>query len=104
MLGSGHGDDDLAARVSLLQVAQAGSALGQGEGPVEHRCEVPCLDEFGDGEQVLPRPGLRQRSEPLTDERVDGCTTLSASGARVLGERTLETAEYLVPMLRPARP
>src|SRR4051794_22377719 len=44
---SRHGDDDLAARVPLLEVAQAGIRIGQGEGAVEDGCEFPGLDERG---------------------------------------------------------
>src|SRR3954454_4968313 len=68
--GSRRGDDDLAADVSFLQVAQARGGVGQRVGPVDDRCELPGLDELGDGEQVFPRPGVRERSEPLSDETV----------------------------------
>jgi hypothetical protein len=57
--GSVHGDDDLAACVSVLQVAQARSGVGQGEGAVEERRELPGLDERGDGEQVFAVPLVR---------------------------------------------
>src|SRR4051794_9194071 len=70
--GSGHGDDDLAARVSVLHVAQAGSGVGQGVGPVEDGRELSGFDEVGDGEQVFPLPLVRQRSESLPDQNVDG--------------------------------
>src|SRR4051794_37747391 len=57
--GSAHGDDDLAACVSLLQVAQACGGVGQWEGAVEDRRELPGLDERGDGEQVFAVPLVR---------------------------------------------
>ena len=48
-----HGDDDLAACVSLLHAAQALGRVGQRVGPVEDRCELSGLDETGEGEQLL---------------------------------------------------
>ena len=48
-----HGDDDLAACVPLLHAAQALGRVGQRVGPVEDRCELPGLDEPGEGEQLL---------------------------------------------------
>ena len=53
-----------------LQVAQAGGGVRQRVGPVDERCEGAGLDELDDGEQVLPRPGVRERSELLPDEPV----------------------------------
>src|SRR3954447_14336893 len=69
---SRHGDDDLAARVPLLEVAQAGSRIGQEEGAVEDGCESPGLDERGDGKQVFAVPLVRQWTQPLPDDDVDG--------------------------------
>ena len=50
----GHGDDDLAACVSLLHAAPALGRAGQRVRPVQDRCELAGLDETGEGEQVLP--------------------------------------------------
>ena len=69
-----HGDDDLAACVSLLHAAQALGRVGQRVGPVEDRCELPGLDETGEGEQLLPLLFVRDQSEPLSDETSDGET------------------------------
>ena len=68
-VGSHHGDDDLAAGVPLLDVAQALGRVGQRVRPVDDRCELPVLDEPGEGEQLLPVLLGRQRSEPLSDEQ-----------------------------------
>src|SRR3954454_20802875 len=68
--GSRHRDDDLAAYVSFLQVAQARGGVRERVGPVDDRREVAGLDELDDGEQVLPGPGVRERSEALPDEAV----------------------------------
>ena len=66
--GSRHGDDDLAAGVSLLHVAQALGRVGERVGPVEDRGGLPGLDELGDGEQVVRVLFVREQSEPLSDE------------------------------------
>jgi hypothetical protein len=47
---SRRGDDDLAACVPLLHIAQARGHLGQRVRPVEDRRELPVLDEPGEGE------------------------------------------------------
>src|SRR6266576_510187 len=62
---------DGAACVPLLHAAQALGRVGQRVGPVEDRCELPGLDEPGEGEQLLPLLFVREQSEPLSDETVD---------------------------------
>ena len=59
---SRHGDDDFAARVPLLHVAQTLGRIGQGAGPVDDRRELPILDEPGHGEQFLPVLPGRERA------------------------------------------
>ena len=66
-----HGDDDLAACVPLLHAAEALGLAGQRVCPVEDRCELPGLDEPGEGEQLLPLLFVRDQPEPLSDETVD---------------------------------
>ena len=66
-----HSDDDLAACVPLLHAAQALGRVGQRVRPVQDRCELPGLDETGEGEQVLPLLFVRDQPEPLPDEAVD---------------------------------
>src|SRR5215207_3830695 len=68
---SRHGDDDLAACVSLLHVAQALGRVGERVRPVEDRYELPGLDEPGEGEQLVALLFVRDQSEPLSDETVD---------------------------------
>src|SRR3954447_17342805 len=68
---SRHSDDDLAAHVPPFQIAQARSRVRQRVAAVDDGCERYGLDELDDGEQVLPLPGARRRTEPLPDQSVD---------------------------------
>src|SRR5919197_6767120 len=65
---SRDGDDDLAAGVPLLHVVQAGGGVGQRVGPVEHRGQLPVLDEPGEGEQVLRVRFGEERPQPPPDD------------------------------------
>ena len=81
-----HGDDDLAACVPLLHAAQALGRAGQRVRPVQDRCELPGLDEPGEGEQLLPLLFVRDQPEPLSDEIIDDDRPQDASdGARTRG-------------------
>src|SRR5215217_6208057 len=65
-----HGDDDLAACMSLLHMEQTLGRVGQWVRPVDDRRELPGLDEPSHGEQLLPVLPGRERAEPLRDERI----------------------------------
>jgi hypothetical protein len=54
--------------VALFHVTQALGRVGQWVGPVEDRCQLPVLDEFVEGEEVLPLLRGRDPAEPLPDE------------------------------------
>ena len=46
-------DDDLAPRVAVLHVPDGRGHLAQRVGPVDDRCHLAGLDEFGERLQVL---------------------------------------------------
>lgn len=62
------GDDHLAGRVPALDVPNGVGHFGQREGPVDHRPDLPGLDELRQRHQIRRALLGHQRHQPLTDE------------------------------------
>src|SRR5207247_4203865 len=68
---SGDDDDDLAAGVAFLYLAEGERDVGEGVGPVDDGAELALVDERGDGGEFGAVLAGGQDAEALPDDGVD---------------------------------